>query len=63
MAKTFKGGYDGKGNKKILNNEELRSFITSSIEEDWLFEEWVEYDNEFALVGSRDFDGEIRLYP
>ena len=62
MAKTFKGGYDGKGNKKILNNEDLRSFLSSS-DEDWLFEEWVEYDNEFALVGSRDFDGEIRLYP
>ena len=63
MAKTFKGGYDGKGNQKIMNTEELVSFISSIDSEEWLIEEWVEYDNEFALVGSRDFDGKIRLFP
>jgi len=63
MAKSFKGGYDGKGNKKINNSEELRIFISSIESDEWLLEEWIEYENEFALVGSRDFDGRIRLFP
>ena len=31
--------------------------------DEWLIEEWVDYKNEFALVGSRDFDGTIRFFP
>ena len=63
MAKSFKGGYDGKGNKKIVNKEDLKSFIENTNSNDWLLEEWVEFDKEFALVGSRDKDGKIRLFP
>ena len=54
MAKSFKGGYDGKGNKKISNKEDLKSFINKTNSNDWLLEEWVDFDKEFALVGSRD---------
>ena len=63
MAKSFKGGYDGKGNKKINNKEDLKSFIKSTNSNDWLLEEWVDFDKEFALVGSRDQEGKIRLFP
>ncbi len=63
MAKSFKGGYDGKGNKKIVNKEDLKSFIENTNSNDWLLEEWVEFDKEFALVGSRDKEGKIRLFP
>ena len=63
MAKTFKGGYDGKGNKKILNLEELQIFVNNVDSDEWLFEEWVDFDNEFALLGSRDFGGKTRFFP
>ena len=63
MAKSFKGGYDGKGNKKIINKEELKNFINNTNSNEWLLEEWVEFDKEFALVGSRDKTGKIRLFP
>ena len=63
MAKSFKGGYDGKGNKKINNEEDLKSFIDKTNSNDWLFEEWIDFEKEFALVGSRDHSGEIRLFP
>ena len=63
MAKSFKGGYDGKGNKKILSKEELHSFLKKSSSEDWILEEWVDYKKEFALIGSRDMKGKIRLFP
>ena len=63
MAKSFKGGYDGKGNKKISNKEELNTFLMDVSSEEWLIEEWINYKNEFALVGSRDINGKIRIFP
>ena len=60
MIKSYKGGYDGKGNTKINTREDLNSFFVETNSEEWIIEEWVDYINEFALVGSRDFDGTIR---
>ncbi len=63
MVKSYKGGYDGKGNKKINTKDDLNSFLVETNSDEWLIEEWVDYKNEFALVGSRDFDGTIRFFP
>ena len=63
MAKSFKGGYDGKGNKKISCKEELDDFLSLNKSEEWIFEEWIEYENEIALIGSRDKDGVVRVFP
>ena len=63
MLKSYKGGYDGKGNKKINSKDELNSFLAETTSDEWLIEEWVDYKNELALVGSRDFDGAIRFFP
>ena len=63
MAKSYKGGYDGKGNKKINCKEDLNSFLFEANSDEWLIEEWIDYKNELALVGSRDFDGTIRFFP
>ena len=63
MAKSNKGGYDGKGNKKIKTKEDLNSFLTENDSDDWLIEEWIDYEKELALVGSRDQTGKIRFFP
>ena len=63
MFKSYKGGYDGKGNKKINSKDELDSFLVEVNTDEWLIEEWVDYKNELALVGSRDNEGEIRFFP
>ncbi len=63
MVKSYKGGYDGKGNKIIHSKEDLNSFLVEANPVEWLIEEWVDYKNELALVGSRDFDGTIRFFP
>ena len=63
MAKSNKGGYDGKGNKKIKTKEDLDSFLTENNSDEWLIEEWIEYEKELALVGSRDRTGKIRFFP
>ena len=63
MVKSYKGGYDGKGNTKINIKEELNSFLMETNSDEWLIEEWVDYESELALVGSRDFNGRIRFFP
>ena len=63
MAKSNKGGYDGKGNKKIKTKEDLNSFLTEIDSDEWLIEEWIDYKHELALVGSRDNNGNIRVFP
>ena len=63
MAKSFKGGYDGKGNKRIASITDYEFFLSQISSEEWILEEWVDYDNEFALIGSRDINGVIRLFP
>ena len=63
MAKSNKGGYDGKGNKKIKTKEELNSFLNENNSDEWLIEEWIDFENELALVGSRDHNGKIRVFP
>jgi len=63
IAKSNKGGYDGKGNKKIKTKEDLDSFLTENNSDEWLIEEWIEYEKELALVGSRDRTGKIRFFP
>ena len=63
MAKSFKGGYDGKGNKKISCKEELEDFLNLNKSEEWIIEEWVDYEKEIALIGSRDNEGVIRVFP
>ncbi len=63
MVKSYKGGYDGKGNKKINSKDDLNSFLLGANTEECLIEEWVDYKKELALVGSRDFDGTIRFFP
>ncbi len=63
FVKSNKGGYDGKGNKKIKTKEDLDSFLTENNSDEWLIEEWIEYEKELALVGSRDRTGKIRFFP
>ena len=63
MAKSFKGGYDGKGNKKISCKKELEDFLNLNKSEEWIIEEWIDYEKEIALIGSRDNEGVIRVFP
>ena len=63
MAKSNMGGYDGKGNKKVNTKEDLKTFLNENNADDWLVEEWINYKNELALVGARDFSGAIKFFP
>ena len=63
MAKICHGGYDGKGTKVIHNKNDFINLISNSNTKNWLLESWVDYEQELALVASRDNFGQIRAFP
>ena len=63
MAKSGRGGYDGKGTKAIKNLTELKGLIDLVDVKEWFLERWVQYESELALVVSRDSKGQLRTFP
>ncbi|WP_320674603.1 5-(carboxyamino)imidazole ribonucleotide synthase [Prochlorococcus sp. MIT 1341] len=63
MAKATKGGYDGKGTRVIEDSNDLETLLRSVNQNHWFLESWVPYENELALVCSRDRAGTIRTFP
>ncbi len=63
MAKAGRGGYDGKGTRKINSINELVELIRIVDPQSWFIESWVKYDRELAIVASRDIEGRVRSFP
>ena len=63
MAKSSRGGYDGKGTKVIKDFSDLKKLFLSVDPEKWFLEKWIDYEKELSLVLSRNLDGEIRFFP
>ena len=63
MAKSGKGGYDGKGTYKVKDYSSLFELLNKVNPDEWLLESWVEYDKELSIVASRDLNGKIRTFP
>ena len=73
IFKSALEGYDGKGQWRIKNNEqaesiwqEMSDFInaaTSSVPQGIVAEQMVPFDREVSLVGARNSQGEISVYP
>tara|TARA_Y100001970_G_scaffold213420_1_gene260829 strand:+ start:4754 stop:5947 length:1194 start_codon:yes stop_codon:yes gene_type:complete len=63
MAKASRGGYDGKGTKKINSISELENFFEQDLFKDWYLESWVDYDFELSIISSRDKNRVIRTFP
>ena len=63
MAKAACGGYDGKGTRVLRNLDGLAQLLRNVEPNDWLIEAWVPYEQELALVVSRDAQGRIRSLP
>ncbi|MCY3848527.1 MAG: 5-(carboxyamino)imidazole ribonucleotide synthase [Cyanobacteria bacterium MAG COS4_bin_21] len=63
MAKSSRGGYDGKGTVVLRDIDGLAQLLRAVPADDWLLESWVDYELELALVVSRDQRGRIRHFP
>lgn len=63
MAKACRGGYDGKGTCVVHSIADLSWLINSTRADEWILEAWVHFEQELALVASRDADYHIRSLP
>lgn len=63
MAKSSRGGYDGKGTLPIPDQQALEALLATVDPADWLLEERVAYEMELALVAARDQHGNVVCYP
>ncbi len=63
MAKSGRGGYDGKGTRVINDYSDLEGLISTVDLEMWLLEKWIPYNKELSLVVSRNSEGKINSFP
>jgi 5-(carboxyamino)imidazole ribonucleotide synthase len=59
FQKTRKGGYDGKGVRKISN----KSQIANAFDEPSVLEKMVDIDKEISIIVARNKSGEIKTFP
>ncbi|MGM8364033.1 5-(carboxyamino)imidazole ribonucleotide synthase [Virgibacillus sp. W0181] len=64
VIKTCRGGYDGKGQLKITNANDIAEAVTFAEEKHpCIVEEWIPFDKEISVVFSRSQAGEITFFP
>lgn len=64
VLKTCRGGYDGKGQLKLTNKEDLNEAITWLKEDQtYVLEQWISFECEISVVFSRDQNGEVTTFP
>ncbi len=63
FLKTNTLGYDGKGQVRVENYEELLAGFSSLNEVECILETRIPFENEFSICGTRTKNGEIVFYP
>ncbi len=70
VLKSALGGYDGKGQWRLKSEdqidstwEEMAEFLTASAGQAIVAEEFVPFDREVSLIGARDKQGNVSVYP
>ncbi|HIQ31098.1 MAG TPA: 5-(carboxyamino)imidazole ribonucleotide synthase [Aquifex aeolicus] len=64
VVKSEKLGYDGKGQYRIIGEEDLiKVYKNHPQDEDFLVEELVDFVEEVSLIGVRDRKGNVKLFP
>lgn len=63
MAKSSRGGYDGKGTLPISDQAALERLLERVNPADWILEERVVFERELAIVACRDREGTVSCFP
>lgn len=64
VAKAQSLGYDGKGQYVIESPEDLKPLLENhGPDEEFLVEEFVDFSAEVSLIGVRDYEGRVEMYP
>jgi 5-(carboxyamino)imidazole ribonucleotide synthase len=59
IQKLRKGGYDGRGVKKITSSEEL----SDAFDEPFVMEKMIDFKKEIAVIVARSADGDLKSFP
>jgi 5-(carboxyamino)imidazole ribonucleotide synthase len=62
ILKTTTMGYDGKGQTKIQNKEDLELIAEQLTGADWILEEKILFNKEISVIVARKDDGEVTVY-
>jgi len=63
MAKAASGGYDGRGTAVLESDQDLEDLLERVDPANWIVEEFVEFEQELAVVAARDAQGEVVIFP
>ncbi len=72
ILKTFKGGYDGRGNCVIHDRGQIESAFHSFLEKNFyrnfsdkglIVEEFIDFEKELAVMAARGTQGEVKCHP
>lgn len=63
VIKTRRMGYDGKGLLHIHSEHDAAGAWEHFEQNEFIFEQLVEFDREASVIGARDVDGNIVIYP
>ncbi len=62
VLKTASWGYDGKGQRRVRDAEELAAAWRELGEQRAVLEAWVPFEREISVVGARGLDGSVALF-
>ena len=63
MAKAASGGYDGRGTDLLRDDDDLADLLERVDPTSWIVEEFVDFEQELAVVAARDAQGEVVVFP
>lgn len=63
LLKTRFGGYDGRGNHVLHNENEIAEGFSKLGKENLYVEGFVEFEKELSVIAARDEQGNIKTYP
>ncbi len=63
VAKTRRGGYDGKGQAVLRTTDDLPSAAALLETHELIVEQWVSFEAEVSAIGVRGRNGDVAVYP
>ena len=63
VLKTRRMGYDGKGQRVLHSEDELREALDTRNTNEFILEEFVSFDREISMIGVRNQAGHAKFYP
>ncbi len=63
ILKTVSGGYDGKGQWKLVDDNSLNAVKEVLLEKECILEGFVPFDKELSVIVTRSTNGEVQTFP